>query len=116
MKETLKEQLAELEHKQWSHWTKYMLENQRKIMNRIRWKRQMRTPYTELTEEEKDLDRIWADKVLDLFEEHLKELQREIKDKFHPAIKINLSGFQLHRIIDKIFNKDKSGFGRSYGY
>ena len=56
------EQLAELEHIQWSHWAEYMLNNMTPE-NIERWKRQIATPYAELTEEEKDKDREWADKI-----------------------------------------------------
>ena len=60
---TVREKLAELEHVQWSHWTKYMLDNFTPD-NIERWRRQIDTPYSELTEKEKDSDREWADKVL----------------------------------------------------
>ena len=56
------EDLAELEHEQWAHWTKYMLDNLTDE-NIARWKRQVKTPYSELTEKEKDSDRDWARKA-----------------------------------------------------
>ncbi len=65
----LKEKLSELEHEQWVHWTKYMLENYDKE-NIKRWKRQIDTPYKDLSEKEKDGDREWAQKVLDICETH----------------------------------------------
>ncbi len=57
------EELAELEHKQWAHWTKYMLNNLTDEDIK-RWKRQIKTPYSDLTKKEKDGDREWAEKVL----------------------------------------------------
>jgi hypothetical protein len=57
------EKLAELEHLQWAHWTKYFLDNLTPE-NISRWRRQMETPYNELTESEKDADRKWARLVL----------------------------------------------------
>lgn len=71
---SLREALAELEHSQWAHWTKYMLECLHPITIRTpetqevvdRWRRQITTPYGELSEQEKDSDREWAYKVLDL--------------------------------------------------
>ena len=65
---TSREQLAALEHEQWAHWTGYMLDNLTEA-NIARWRRQVDTPYDELTEKEKDSDREWADKVLFILEE-----------------------------------------------
>jgi L-rhamnose mutarotase len=81
----LRERLAGLEHEQWAHWTRYSQVKLKEIIeyeagpaawNRIeadpvmqRWIRQMETPYAELTEKEKDSDREWAQKVLDLLED-----------------------------------------------
>jgi len=59
----LLEKLAELEHKQWSHWVMYMLKNLTKE-NVDRWKRQLGYTYSELSEKEKESDREWARKVL----------------------------------------------------
>ena len=64
----LREKLAALEHQQWSHWTRYLIDSglitdEAKIAH---WKRQINTPYQELTEVEKDLDREWADKVIEI--------------------------------------------------
>jgi len=58
------ERLARLEHEQWSHWTRYMLNNLTDE-NIARWKRQMATDYSALTEKEKDSDREWAKKILE---------------------------------------------------
>ncbi|MEB3211477.1 MAG: hypothetical protein VKL39_08980 [Leptolyngbyaceae bacterium] len=59
----VREQLAELEHQQWAHWTRYMLNNLTPE-NIARWQQQIDTPYADLTEAEKASDREWADKVL----------------------------------------------------
>lgn len=64
----LREKLAKLEHEQWSHWTKYMLDNMN-FNNAIRWNKQINTTYSELKEKEKDSDREWADKVLKILED-----------------------------------------------
>lgn len=61
----LLEKLAELEHLQWTEWTRYMLNNLTE-KNIRRWKRQLETSYKDLSEEEKQSDRRWARKVLDL--------------------------------------------------
>ena len=68
LNENLVEKLAALEQDQWAHWTKYMLSNLTDE-NIERWKKQIDTPYSELSEKEKDSDREWAQKVLDIIEE-----------------------------------------------
>jgi hypothetical protein len=60
----LLERLAAIEHEQWAHWTRYMLDNLTPE-NIERWQRQTETPYTELSEAEKESDRRWARKVVD---------------------------------------------------
>ncbi len=62
---TLREELAALEHEQWAHWTAYMLDNMTDV-NIARWRQQIECPYEALTEEEKDKDREWADRVLEV--------------------------------------------------
>lgn len=81
----MKEQLANLQHKIWSHWMKYLFskgvfvrmkymeDDAEKQMCFVlpsecytRWIRQMDTPYSDLSEEEKESDRDQANKVLAL--------------------------------------------------
>ena len=68
-----REQLAELEHEQWCHWTRYFLDsllNEKSFKeNIVRWAKQAITKYKDLTEEEKDKDRIWADKIINIIKE-----------------------------------------------
>jgi len=64
MYKELREKLAELEHKQWQHWMKYMIDNISNGESVERWRREMKTDYKDLTEKEKESDRKWADKVL----------------------------------------------------
>lgn len=75
----LREKLAEQEHERWSRWMEYMLEQvpynddgtwTMPAWAVHRWVRQMRTPYTDLSEEEKDSDRKEADRTLALFREY----------------------------------------------
>jgi hypothetical protein len=61
----LREKLAELEHKQWAHWYRYMIANLTPENTR-RWNEQATTPYALLSEVEKNCDREWADKVLEI--------------------------------------------------
>ena len=71
----LRERLAALEHDQWTHWTRYMLANLTPE-NIERWTRQIETPYSELSEKEKDSDREWADKVMSLIQARYKRLSQ----------------------------------------
>lgn len=73
MEQDLRETLADLEHRQWAHWTRYFLEQmgkkfgQEQVMQDAdvqRWLRQCDTAYADLTEEEKEKDRVWANYVL----------------------------------------------------
>ena len=73
----MRQKLAAVQHEIWSHWMKYLfsvcqhepagveviLPNEAE-----RWKRQMNTPYSELTEKEKESDRDQADKVIAVLE------------------------------------------------
>ena len=65
----LREIIANGEHQQWAHWTKYMLDNLTEE-NIARWRKQIDTDYSDLTEKEKDSDRSWADKVMKLITIH----------------------------------------------
>lgn len=57
------EKLANLEHEQWAHWTRYMLDNLTDD-NIKRWRLQIDIPYSELSEKEKESDRKWARKAM----------------------------------------------------
>ena len=70
--------LAEKEHEQWSHWTKYMLERLEKLEReqdaddpykimheKNKWRKQIKTPYNKLTIDEKESDKEWAIKIID---------------------------------------------------
>lgn len=76
-KHVLRERFAALAHKQWSGWLAYMFS--KGTFNEDgtwtmptwavkRWKRQMNTPYFELSESEQDSDRKEADKFLAVIE------------------------------------------------
>ena len=61
--DALVEGIAPFEHEQWAHWTKYMLDNLTDE-NIKRWRKQIETKYEDLSEEEKESDRVWARKLL----------------------------------------------------
>jgi hypothetical protein len=60
---TLLEKLAKLEHEQWIEWARYMLDILTED-NIFRWRKQIDTNYSALTEKEKRSDRRWAGKVI----------------------------------------------------
>jgi hypothetical protein len=68
MNKPLLERLAALEHEQWAAWTQHFLSNQTPE-SLERWKRQVAATYEELSESDKDADRAWAKKVLELLTE-----------------------------------------------
>lgn len=80
-RQDLIEKIAELQHTQWSDWTRWMLEKRFSHNAKTgemyidRWRRQMNTSYDELTDDERENDRIEARKVLEYIE---KELGRKI--------------------------------------
>ena len=76
-KAELIEKLAELEHEQWIKWSEDIVRSEKIREERyLRWRR-LQIPYKELTEEQKDQDRVWARKVLQLFE----DLRMEVVSK-----------------------------------
>lgn len=66
-RQELREKLAALEHEQWMEWAKSVWDEVDPV-TAIRWRGYF-VPYSELTEEVKDHDREWADKILELIEE-----------------------------------------------
>lgn len=61
----LLERLAAEEHQQWSTWAKTMIRDM-SPENMERWLNQLATPYDQLSEEDKEKDRVWARRVLDI--------------------------------------------------
>lgn len=59
------ERLAAHEHEQWAHWTRYMLDNLTEE-NIARWRQQIETDYQDLSESEKESDRQWARKAIEV--------------------------------------------------
>jgi 6-phosphogluconolactonase/glucosamine-6-phosphate isomerase/deaminase len=128
-KDELRERLAELEHKQWSHWTKYMLDelyglfdldtlnrNCKPVQSLRRWQKQMKTEYKDLTEKEKDSDREWADKVLEqaiaeiddlcskLFEKDLllQKQRQEILEKIDLYLMVTKGNYECQKALEEL--------------
>jgi hypothetical protein len=85
--EHLREKLAALCHEMWSGWMEWLFSEECGLQQNIgdyhifyykveRWKRQMKTAYKDLPEDEKDSDRTEADKILVLLQEYL-DAQRD---------------------------------------
>ena len=82
----LRETLAKLAHEQWSGWMEYLFEKCHKQTECEdgamvippwaveRWKRQMKTSYEDLPEEEKDSDRTEADRVIEILKQNAQSL------------------------------------------
>ena len=77
--ETLREDLDNLAHEQWSGWMEYLFEKSSKNNDGTvtipkwavnRWERQVNTPYGELSNEEQNSDRNEADKFLKVMRFH----------------------------------------------
>ena len=77
----LREELADLEHQQWSGWMDYLFskayfnddgEAMLSLESIERWNRQRTTPYAQLSEAEKNSDRAEADKVLMIMSNHMR--------------------------------------------
>lgn len=60
----LVEALADLEHIQWMEWSKSIASREKLSPERMaRWEK-LWVPYSELSEESKEQDRVWARKVI----------------------------------------------------
>jgi hypothetical protein len=76
LSEDLLEQLAAIEHERWSHWQRYMHEKAHRNDDGSltlpadlvsRWDRLMSTPYSHLTEEERESDREQVRRYISFF-------------------------------------------------
>ncbi len=103
MSEELRELLAELAHSQWAGWMDYLFSMCRETRPTdgeaflkdcliipewavVRWKKQAKTPYSELTTPEKDSDRTEADKFLAVF--NTRTPDKELVDALEEIVKI----------------------------
>ena len=82
--EKIIEELAELEHKRWSSWQRYchdmILKNGGKITSPYpfeQWERQIKTPYSELSEKEKESDRKEARNTLKIIKKYITQVRQE---------------------------------------
>ncbi len=108
----LREKLSSMEHEQWAHWVRFMLrtiywngKDGSKVPNttllKSRWERQVNTKYDDLTENEKNSDREWADKIIELLEPQVKQLEILLNDTTDVLDRV-------HRLYEYLIAKDGS--------
>lgn len=71
--ENSREKLAAFMHDVWGNWFAYQLNNST-IENLQRWGIQSNTPYSSLTETDKDKDRKFADRIIEIIKDEIKQL------------------------------------------
>lgn len=102
----MREQLADLCHRQWTGWMRYMFSKgisnfdgtwtmPAKMVER--WTRQMNTPYSQLSQSEQDSDRSEADRFMEVIQEDtMVEMQTiDANDKSAPWIDLFLDGEEV---------------------
>jgi len=101
----LREPLADLEHRQWVHLIDFLMDynnSEGNIMDKLNSyeERGLLTEYTYLTEEDKEKDRVWADKVI---KELLKVIDNsQQKNIDSEKVGVNPSGLVKLPSADKI--------------
>ncbi len=93
----LMEILASIEHERWSSWMKYQFKQGRFTEKKCgewtmpadrvaRWQNLMNTPYSELTEELKEMDRVEVRKTWKAIQKMILETRIEEREKLMPFI------------------------------
>lgn len=102
--DTLREQLADVQHAIWAHWMRYQFSAcQRNEDGSFtipadkvkRWERQIGAYYGELTEQERESDRHQADKVLKVIQPVLDLVPRYAHYFYTEALRLRLNGDML---------------------
>lgn len=70
MSDELLEALSELEHDQWTIWARNLIQSENNLSDsRLeRWNKLLAKTYSQLSEDEKEQDRIWARRVIEIIE------------------------------------------------
>lgn len=110
MEEETFEKLADIEHQRWADWQKWCHEVLRKEcpspeLEKVlkRWDRQINTPYSELTEKEKDSDRRQVRRYWKIVKQQnaiaikqaLEQQRKEIKNTLRPRVDKLLSALKV---------------------
>ena len=110
----LKEELANIEHERWSDWQKHchkvLRENcpspeLEKVLER--WDRQIATPYSELSEKEKDSDREQVERYWHLIKEHFiskEEVRKILKNAIAVRDEVNIPSVDYQRLLSSLSN------------
>jgi len=131
----LREQLAAFEHQQWAHWTRHMLDTLQEVIglgfyeardNGIdlsetkaaldRWRRQIQTAYEDLTEDEKDSDRVWADEVLAIVGQSTGVLPEVLwknrleEQRAHDAVAASIEADEDERVLMSLLPRTPDGY------
>jgi hypothetical protein len=119
-KTKLKEEISDLIHQQWSHWTKYILDRNRGDKSHFdqlnwnekiyvftdkeinRWNKQIITDYKDLSEEDKDKDRKFADNYISVFEKYLKPKEMLVHSNYIADFMTRLNMVLSADVSDKI--------------
>lgn len=123
----LREELAELEHIQWSHWEKYRQERLYELseINSIsfdkhneqitNWKRLRNTDYKDLTEKEKESDRNWADKVIIIHNKWKEQARQELIEEIDELYvqKKRLTRGHVKEIINEVLGESSFPLGKN---
>lgn len=75
----IREEIAALEHDQWITWADSIMKSEKVSPERNKRWLSLFVPYAELSEEMKDHDRKWADKIMAIFAREQEELVKENK-------------------------------------
>lgn len=122
----LTERLADLEHQQWAHWTQSMLQvldpilidngvvrekEEKEALDAIeRWRRQIQTPYAELSEADKENNRTWARGTLEAIEGEpidpkIEALYKRLENQRQEARFHIEAAFDMHmKMLDSVSN------------
>jgi len=105
IEEEIMEKLADIEHQRWADWQKWchkiLRENcpspeLEKVLKR--WDKQIATPYSELSEKEKESDREQVRRYLPILSQTLTQIRREERDKL---------GREMYKVMEKKTQKAK---------
>jgi hypothetical protein len=119
----LREKLAEIQHAIWAHWMTHLLSVSTRNEDGTytipadkveQWKRQMHTPYSELSEYEKESDRDQADTVLAVLEEDVSDEQQ--KRVFLSYSASGDEGTFVHNVVEHLYQDLTANGYEVWGY